>query len=657
MITVKANARSASYDSDDLITSGSAGIPCEFVLSSDFNGLSPIAVFEGSGTARDVALMGNTCVVPHEVLTTAGGYLRIGIYASNSAGTIVIPTVWAGSKMILQGTEPSEVDPSEPTPSWVAQVQAAAAEALENSEEAIEIAGGAAAAAEDARQSASAAAASATAAEQSASAAGASQTVAEAASGAAASARDAAVAAQSGAESSAQAAAGSATAAAGSAAAAAASEAAAREVKESIPADYTALSEEVSDLKSHIEQIYSDNSIKSNMIDGELEHTEEKSYPVTLNAGYTTNSGTTATSATSYVTTGFLLNENLPDSIDVYGLVSDNSLSAVVNQTTATPPAYSGWKWSSLPASFMVKHDDYVTIDIAYARTHSSKGLAFNFAANAVDKSIKYIDTVTNTVKRLKWVNNNRVVVDANGNGDYTTIQEAIDAVADGDEIVILPGIYNESVNTGYKYVYLHGMGANVTKIINNSGDYNTPPLWMCKGIIEGLTIYAEKTESVSPARYSYALHLDSHWGTDADMRSLLIKNCIIKSDFAGPIGCGVIDGCKVTIENSIIISTGITNDAVTAFQIHGNEQGTGSAEFIIKNTILQAPTTSNAKGILFSNGGSSHNVGTTFDLLIINSVMTGFYNNCGDLLTINHMSYGNNVIPLNIAQEYESIT
>jgi len=131
MITVTANARDARYVSDDLITSGSVGIPVTFNLSEDFNGLSTIAVFEGSGVRIDVALIGNTCVVPHEVVATAGGYLRIGIYASNSAGTIVIPTVWAGSKMILRGTQPSEVDPSEPTPSWVAQVQQMAAEALE----------------------------------------------------------------------------------------------------------------------------------------------------------------------------------------------------------------------------------------------------------------------------------------------------------------------------------------------------------------------------------------------------------------------------------------------------------------------------------------------------------------------------------------------
>lgn len=131
MITITANARRATYKSDDLITSGSVGIPVTFVLSDDFDGLSSIAVFEGSGASVDVALMSNTCEVPPEVVATAGGYLRIGVYARNSEGTIVIPTVWVSTQVILPGAEPSGVDPSQPTPDWTAQVQEAAAEALE----------------------------------------------------------------------------------------------------------------------------------------------------------------------------------------------------------------------------------------------------------------------------------------------------------------------------------------------------------------------------------------------------------------------------------------------------------------------------------------------------------------------------------------------
>lgn len=132
MITITANARDATYVSDDLITSGSVGIPAKFVLSEDFDGLSNVAVFVGSGVSLDVALPSNgECVVPHEVVAQPGGYLRIGVYGRNAEGTIVIPTVWAMERMILQGTTPSEVDPSEPTPDWTAQVQQMATEALE----------------------------------------------------------------------------------------------------------------------------------------------------------------------------------------------------------------------------------------------------------------------------------------------------------------------------------------------------------------------------------------------------------------------------------------------------------------------------------------------------------------------------------------------
>lgn len=132
MITITANARDATYVSDDLITSGSVGIPAKFVLSEDFGGLSNIAVFVGSGVSMDVALPSSgECVVPHEVVAQPGGYLRIGVYGRNAEGTIVIPTVWAMERMILQGTVPSGVDPSEPTPDWTAQVQQMATEALE----------------------------------------------------------------------------------------------------------------------------------------------------------------------------------------------------------------------------------------------------------------------------------------------------------------------------------------------------------------------------------------------------------------------------------------------------------------------------------------------------------------------------------------------
>lgn len=131
MINVSVNSRRASYTSTDVITTGSIGIPVTFKLSQDFDGLSVVAIFSGSDTTVDVILTGDSCVVPPEVLTTAGGQLKIGVYGRSADGTIAIPTIWAEKMSIVTGVVPSGIDPADPTPDWTAQVQQAATEALE----------------------------------------------------------------------------------------------------------------------------------------------------------------------------------------------------------------------------------------------------------------------------------------------------------------------------------------------------------------------------------------------------------------------------------------------------------------------------------------------------------------------------------------------
>lgn len=136
MITFTANIRSASARSDDAITTSSVGIPVNLVLADEFMGLAKTLVFRAGATTVDVVLVGDAteAVVPPDVLTTVGLWLGIGIYAADSEGNVVIPTVWASAGLIQQGTVPSGVDPSAPTPSWVAQVQSIASEAMETAE-------------------------------------------------------------------------------------------------------------------------------------------------------------------------------------------------------------------------------------------------------------------------------------------------------------------------------------------------------------------------------------------------------------------------------------------------------------------------------------------------------------------------------------------
>ena len=127
MISVKVYNRQLVPTAKWPITSGSAGLPVEFEFDEDWDGISRIAVFRGSGAAIDVPLLGSdSCVVPAEVLTEYGDNLLIGVYGENGAGNTVIPTVWGNAGLIKEGTEPSEISPSDPEPDWTAQVIAAA---------------------------------------------------------------------------------------------------------------------------------------------------------------------------------------------------------------------------------------------------------------------------------------------------------------------------------------------------------------------------------------------------------------------------------------------------------------------------------------------------------------------------------------------------
>lgn len=113
----------------EVLTEGRVGLEIGFTFSSDWDGLTKIAVFEGAQTI-DVALINDRCIVPHETLAKSGGALRIGVYGQNTAGDIVIPTVWAKFGTVQPAAQPSNKTTTPPTPSVVAQILSAAQNAV-----------------------------------------------------------------------------------------------------------------------------------------------------------------------------------------------------------------------------------------------------------------------------------------------------------------------------------------------------------------------------------------------------------------------------------------------------------------------------------------------------------------------------------------------
>ena len=105
------------------LTSGMVGQTIHFEYSHDFDGLAVTAVFTDGKNTVDVVNPGNECVIPHEVLTTVGAIVKVGIYATRG-NELVIPTVYANIGVVLKGADPSGDVSADPTlPVW-AQTQA-----------------------------------------------------------------------------------------------------------------------------------------------------------------------------------------------------------------------------------------------------------------------------------------------------------------------------------------------------------------------------------------------------------------------------------------------------------------------------------------------------------------------------------------------------
>ena len=96
------------------LTSGMVGQPIHFEYSHDFDGLAVTAVFTDGKNTVDVVNPGSECIIPHEVLTTVGAIVKVGIYAVKG-DELVIPTVYATIGVVLKGADPSgdvSIDPT-----------------------------------------------------------------------------------------------------------------------------------------------------------------------------------------------------------------------------------------------------------------------------------------------------------------------------------------------------------------------------------------------------------------------------------------------------------------------------------------------------------------------------------------------------------------
>lgn len=124
MIKVYISGNRADVTEREPLTSGTVGKVINFAFTEDWRPLIKYAVFEGSGRRIALTNIGDSCIIPHEVLAKHGGALRVGVYGRTADGSAATPTVYAQLGIIQRGADPNADPSTKPTlPVW-AQIQA-----------------------------------------------------------------------------------------------------------------------------------------------------------------------------------------------------------------------------------------------------------------------------------------------------------------------------------------------------------------------------------------------------------------------------------------------------------------------------------------------------------------------------------------------------
>lgn len=120
----------------ETLTAGRVGLECQFTFSSEWDGLAITAYFLGE-TTNAVVVSGNTVVVPAASMVAPGYKLYVGVVGRDAQGNIVIPTLWASAGKIK--TSPGEEEEPTPSPDVVAQIQLMAINAVNTANAAMQV--------------------------------------------------------------------------------------------------------------------------------------------------------------------------------------------------------------------------------------------------------------------------------------------------------------------------------------------------------------------------------------------------------------------------------------------------------------------------------------------------------------------------------------
>ncbi|MDE7184420.1 MAG: hypothetical protein K2O40_08095 [Lachnospiraceae bacterium] len=168
-------------------------------------------------------------------------------------------------------------------------------------------------------------------------------------------------------------------------------------------------------------------------------------------------------------------------------------------------------------------------------------------------------------------------IIAQDGTGDFRTIQEGVDNAADGDTLIVYPGIYTEAVQVMGKEVHIIGLSKDLCIIQYDAASYRKSPLTVGAGRIANLTIHGMNSGIGQPVLTEeeiaainaelvgdswerqknyrgYAVHVDQNFLYG---RSVTFENCRVISENNHCAGIGTRGESTVLFENCELVSLG----------------------------------------------------------------------------------------------------
>ena len=201
---------------------------------------------------------------------------------------------------------------------------------------------------------------------------------------------------------------------------------------------------------------------------------------------------------------------------------------------------------------------------------------------NCIPLKEKYYDSERRCEKKEENITD-FMVVDKNGGGHYTNLQDALDHY-NGIPIYVRNGVYEEGrLDCHEKSVTVIGEDKYNVKVVNYGGSFGNDCLYASKGNFSNMSFISELKEDVTPDLESevgaFAVHIDCEEQADGN---IVFNNCIMISDFNASVGGGLRDNNLIELNNCDLISRqeGRGQDHLTggmgALLIHNNSSETG---------------------------------------------------------------------------------